>query len=245
MKRVAAQLDQQYPRFSPGRTVRVIPLQEHLVGKVRPWMVMLLAAVGMLLLIACANVANLMLARSTVRAREVNVRAALGASRWRLVRGLMTEALPLSATGAAIGVALAAPGVRVLRLWLPAGLPRVASIGIDLRVLVAAIGASVARAVLFGLLPAVQASRPDLRAALNDDGRSNTAGRSRQRVRSVLLVIAWYLAAGVKRILFGVEPTDWRVMPVAVGAIVVTTLLAAVPSARKAASIDPLVAMRE
>ena len=123
--------------------MRVITLHDHLVGRVRPWMLMLLGAVALVLLIACANVANLMLARATVRSREMGIRAALGASRWRLVRGLLVEGLVLSVAGAALGVLLAYGGVQVIRAWLPAGLPRVADIGIDLRVLAAAIAAAV------------------------------------------------------------------------------------------------------
>ena len=99
---------------------------------------MLLGAVALVLLIACANVANLLLARATARTREMGVRAALGASRWRLVRGLLVEGLVLSLTARAIGVLLAYAGIRSSAAWLPAGVPRVAQIGIDLRVLVTA-----------------------------------------------------------------------------------------------------------
>ena len=115
MKRLSEQLDEQDPKWAPGRRARVITLHEHLVGKVRGWMLMLLGAVVLVLLIACANVANLMLARATGRSREMGIRAALGASRWRLVRGLLVEGVLLSLAGAAIGVALAFAGVRVLR----------------------------------------------------------------------------------------------------------------------------------
>jgi putative ABC transport system permease protein len=188
MNRVAEALDKQYPKWSPGRRVRVLTLHEHLVGRVKLWMLMLLGAVTLVLLIACANVANLMLARATVRGREMGIRAALGASRWRLVRGLLVEGVVLSVAGAAIGVLLAYLGVRGIMAWLPAGLPRVANIGIDLRVLGAATAASVLTGIFFGIVPALHSSRPDLTAALKDSGRSTTAGAGSQLLRSALVV---------------------------------------------------------
>ncbi|HEX6945162.1 MAG TPA: ADOP family duplicated permease, partial [Casimicrobiaceae bacterium] len=194
MNRVAEGLDKQYPKWSPGRRVRVLTLHEHLVGRVKLWMLMLLGAVTLVLLIACANVANLMLARATVRGREMGIRAALGASRWRLVRGLLVEGLVLSVAGAAIGVLLAWFGVRGIMAWLPAGLPRVANIGIDLRVLGAATAASVLTGIFFGIVPALHSSRPDLTTALKESGRSTTAGAGSQMLRSGLVVAEVALA---------------------------------------------------
>ena len=194
MSQVMVALDKQYPQWSPGRQARVITLQERLVGRVRGWMLLLLGAVVLVLLIACANVANLMLARATVRGREMGVRAALGASRWRIVRGLLAEGLILSAVGAALGMLLAYGGVQLIRGWLPAGLPRVASIGIDLRVLLATIAAAAASGIFFGLVPALHSSRPDLVAALKDSGRSSTAGTATQRLRGALVVVEVALA---------------------------------------------------
>jgi putative ABC transport system permease protein len=194
MNRVAAALDEQHPKWGPGWRVRVITLHDHIVGRVRNWMLMLLGAVTLVLLIACANVANLMLARATVRSREIGIRAALGASRWRLVRGLLAEGVVLSVVGAALGIVLAYFGVQAIRVWLPTGLPRVADIGLDLRVLGTAIGAAVLTGLFFGIVPALQTSRPDLTGALKDSGRANTAGAGSQRLRSLLVVAEVALA---------------------------------------------------
>jgi predicted permease len=194
MARVMEALDRQYPKWSPGRQAQVVPLQEHLVGRVRGWMLMLLGAVALVLLIACANVANLMLARATGRSRERGIRAALVASRWRLVRGLLVEGLVLSLFGAVIGVTIAFLGVQGMKAWLPAGVPRVASIGIDLRVLFATIGAATLSGLFFGIIPAMHSSRPDLSTALKDSGRSSTAGAGTQRLRGALVVAEVALA---------------------------------------------------
>ena len=194
MDRVAAALDEQYPKWSPGRRTRVLTLHEHLVGRARGWLLMLLGAVVIVLLIASANVANLMLARATVRAREMGIRAALGASRWRLVRGLVVEGLVLSVAGAGLGVLLAYFGVQAILAWLPTGLPRVAAIGLDLRVLLVTTSVAMASGVLFGIIPGLQSSRPDLSTALKDSGRSTTAGTASQWLRSTLVVAEVALA---------------------------------------------------
>jgi len=194
MNRVMAALDEQHPKWSPGRRARVIPLQEHLVGRVRSWMLMLLASVALVLVIACANVANLMLARATVRGREIAIRAALGASRWRLVRGLLVEGLVLSLVGAGLGIVLAYFGVQAIKTWMPTNVPRIAGIAIDLRVLLTAVAAAALTGLFFGAVPALQSSRPNLTTALKDSGRSSTAGAGSQRVRNLLVVAEVALA---------------------------------------------------
>jgi putative ABC transport system permease protein len=233
MNRIAAALDEQYPKWSPGRRARVVSLHHHLVGRVRAWMLMLLGAVALVLLIACANVANLMLARATTRAREMGIRAALGAGRWRIVRGLLIEGLVLALAGAVIGVALAYAGVEIIRAWLPSNIPRVAGIGIDLRVLTATIAASVLTGIAFGLVPAFHSSRPDLSTALKDTGRSTTAGRGTQWLRNALVVaevaLAVVLVAGsglfigsfarLMRIDLGLDPHNVLVLSVNVSVI--------------------------
>jgi putative ABC transport system permease protein len=194
MWRLTEQLEEKFPKWMPGRRAHVMSLHEHLVGKVRGWMLMLLGAVVLVLLIACANVANLMLVRATGRTREMGIRSALGASPWRIVRGLIVEGLMLSAAGALLGVLLAFAGIAILRAWLPAGLPRVASIGIDYRVLAAAILAAVITGLLFGVVPALQSARPDLVGSLKEGGRSATAGGRAQRLRNILVVAEVALA---------------------------------------------------
>jgi predicted permease len=165
------------------------PLRDHFVGaSIRSWMVMLLTAVGIVLVIACANVANLLLARAAAREREVAVRAALGAGRSRLVRQLLVESLVLAGAATVAGVIVAWWMVHVLRSALPEDVPRVTSIALDLRVLLAAIGVSIVTGLLFGIAPALQFSRPNLTAALNDSARSVGSGRGRQRLRTALVI---------------------------------------------------------
>jgi putative ABC transport system permease protein len=194
MDAISAAIRTAHPKWGPDRVVRVRTLHESIVGKVRPWMLMLLGAVAFVMLIACVNVANLMLARATTRSRDVGVRAALGASRWQLVRGVLVESLLLSAAGTALGVFVAFWGVEVLKAALPSTLPRAADIGIDLRVLLTAAAAACATGVAFGLAPAIQLSRPDLIGVLRDSGRANTSGMVKQRLRSALVVAEVALA---------------------------------------------------
>jgi predicted permease len=188
MHRVSEALDQQHPQWGAGRRARVITLHDHIVGRARGWMLMLLAAVALLLLIACANVANLMLARATARGREVGIRAALGAGRWRTVRALLVEGVVLALCGGVIGLLLAYAGVQLLTAWLPANLPRISEIAINLRVLSGAVIAAVVTGVAFGIVPALHAARSDVVGVLKEGGRSAPSGGVGHRLRSVLVV---------------------------------------------------------
>ena len=186
MDQIAAAIAQANPDGRGIRAFGVRPLRDHLVGaSVKSWMLMLLASVGIVLLIACANVANLLLARASTREREIAVRAALGAGRWRLVRQFIVESLVLS-VGRDDARRRASRGglVQVLRSAMPEGVPRVTTIALDLRVLAATAGMSLVTGLLFGIVPAWQLSKPNLTSALNEGARAASAGRGRQRLRA-------------------------------------------------------------
>lgn len=186
---VADDLARREPKTNKGRSVALEPLHETIVGDVRLALLVLLGAVGGVLLIACANVASLLLARASRRQRELAIRAALGASRGRLIRQLLGESFVLAAMGGALGLLVANWAVRLLVAIVPDGLPRSGNISIDWRVASAAVGLSVVSALLVGLLPSLQASRPDGFGSLKDSGdRTATGGRARARTRSALVV---------------------------------------------------------
>ncbi len=173
----AAEVRRNFPVYAGGGFYyHIEPMQHHLVAEVRPTILALTGAVMFLLLIACANVANLLLVRTSLRSRELAVRAALGGSRWRLIRQMLAEAVLLAAGGTIFGVALAYAGIRELIAIGPTDLPHLDKVAIDPAVLMFSIGAGLAAAMLFGLAPALRASRPDVMDVLRGSGR--TAGLS-------------------------------------------------------------------
>jgi putative ABC transport system permease protein len=184
---IASQLAQSYPKESAGRGARVELFSEIMVRGVRPMLWLLFAAVGVILLIACANLANLLLARGLSRQREIAVRAALGASRWRLIRQLLTETTLLSVAGGIGGLLLAYWGLYAL-LKLPQNFVEVSEAKLDTKVLVFAVGVSLLTGWLFGLLPALQLARPQLQSFLKEGGRGSGEGARWNRVRGGFVV---------------------------------------------------------
>ena len=195
MSQVAATIAAANPDTNQGRGAGIRPLRDHLVGtSTRVWMLMLMAAVGLALLIACANVANLWIARASVQQRDTAVRAALGASRGRLVQRVLIESFVVSAAGTVVGLALAWSFVRVLATVLPDNLARVGAIGIDARVLAVAAIAAVATGLVSGLAPALQGSNPSVSTVINESTRGGSTGRGRRRARAALVVVEVALA---------------------------------------------------
>ena len=181
-----------YPEVDKGIGAALIPFKQRMLGGVKSILLVLFCAVGFVLLIACANIANLLLARSTARMREFAVRAALGAGKSRLIRQLLTESILLGAIGGALGLLLASWGMRAALAALPDTLPRAAEIQIDLRVLLFTAAATLLAGVFFGLVPALKISRTNLQDSLKEGGRGSSG--SRHRAHGILVVVEMALA---------------------------------------------------
>jgi predicted permease len=193
LKRVGTQLESAFPETNGGLKITSTPLREMIVGDVRRPLFVLLGAVGFVLLVACANVANLLLARGSARHGELSVRAALGAGRPRLIRQLVTEAILLGLIGGALGLVLAYWGTTALVAARPADLPRIDAIRLNGTVVVFTLGAALLTSLIFGLIPALQATNEHLLRGLQESGRSAGGGRT-HRVRAALVVVEMALA---------------------------------------------------
>ena len=185
---IARRLAEQYPESNARQSMTLRPALDAVVGPLRPALLVLLGAVAFVLLIACANVANLLIARAAARAKEIAVRSALGAGRVRVVRQLLTESVLLSLAGGTAGVALGYAGIRALKAMLPSNTPRLDEVGLDASVLCFTFVVAVATGLVFGVLPALQATRTDSAETLKEGARGSSGGPGRQRLRGLLIV---------------------------------------------------------
>jgi putative ABC transport system permease protein len=192
MDDVARNLAVAYPEADKATGITLVSMKEDIVGNVQPFLIVLLAAVGFLLLIACANVANLLLARSVSRSHEFAIRAALGAGRMRIIRHLLTESILLAGLGGALGLLLAYWGTKAVLGTLPGALPRANEVSLDLRVLLFTLALSLVAGIIFGLAPALKTSRENLQEVLKESGRGLSGAR--QRLQGVFVAVEVALA---------------------------------------------------
>ncbi len=214
MDEIARNLAVAYPEADAGHAIKLVSMKQDLVGNVEPLLFVLLAAVGFLMLIACANVANLLLARSVARSREFAIRSALGASRARMLRQLLTESVLLSAVGGALGLLLAYCGLKTLLLGLPKALPRASEVSLDPKVLLFTVFLSLFTGVIFGLAPALKATRTNLQEVMKQSGRGSSGFRHRLQgifvAAEVALALVLLVGAGL---MVRTLSALWRVNP--------------------------------
>lgn len=189
MSNIASGLAEQYPDLNTGWSVNLVPVHDSIVQNIRPALLILFSAVVVVLLIACTNVANLLLARAASREKEIAIRLALGAGRLRLLRQILTESVLIALVGGALGTLIAIWGTRLLVSLNPQGIPRAGEIGVDGKVLGFALLVSITSGIIFGLAPALQASKPNLNETLKESARSSAGTTHGRRLRSILVVI--------------------------------------------------------
>jgi putative ABC transport system permease protein len=194
MTTIASNLEEQYPTTNDGWSAKVLTLHERFVGDVSRTLLVLMGAVCFLLLIACANVANLLLVRASTRRKEIAIRAAMGASRMRLTRQLLTESLVLSLIGGALGLLSAVWGLNLLVSFIPGNLPRLSEIALDNRAMIFTLSISLLTGIVFGLIPALQASTPNLNDCLKEGGKEAANLGGSNRIRNVFAIVEVALA---------------------------------------------------
>jgi putative ABC transport system permease protein len=236
MQTIAARLEQQYPSSNKDKSVAVVPMQELMVSGVRTTLYLLLGAVALVLLIACGNVANLLLARAAGRVREIAIRAAMGATRAPIIRQLMIESAALAILAGALGVLLATWGTGALIVLAPDGLPRLNEVHADGWVLGFTLLISLTSSAFFGLAPALQASRTNLNECLKAGSTRTGIGKTSSRIRGALVV--------AQIALYGTKANDPVTFAAVCGLLLLAALVACLVPARRAMRVDPMVALR-